>query len=308
MVVMRHPTASRSAVRSPVTRIWLPGGGAASFVYAFIERDARGCGLEGPGRLNRFPAGAYCSINWFLEGRVDIVAHGDASLRVPVARCAVGGCQTAPFASENQGDVHGFIAMFHPDAFHVLFGADLAALQNRFVDANEVLPAHALALVEAVFAAADDAARRRCIEDFVALHGRAGALPAWTRLRRLGGHFSLALASTLFGVGPRQLQRVALRQAGASLQTTLRLWRGQRSFLRAQRAFFAGRKVDMADHALANEYADQSHMVRDCKAQTGRTPMQLARDVQAEEADWIYRLELPLDDDDLENDAPARPA
>ncbi|QNA89721.1 AraC family transcriptional regulator [Massilia sp. Dwa41.01b] len=113
-------------------------------------------------------------------------------------------------------------------------------------------------------------------------------------MRRLGGRLTLALASKLLGVGPRQLQRVALRQAGASLQTTLRLWRGQRSFLLAQRAYFAGRKVDMADHALANDYADQSHMVRDCKAQTGRTPMQLARDVALEEADWIYRLELPL--------------
>ncbi|QNA89722.1 hypothetical protein G4G28_16820 [Massilia sp. Dwa41.01b] len=143
---MRHPTAfhaARPSLRSPVTRIWLPGAGAAGFVYAFIARDARGCDLEGAARLNRFPAGAYCSINWFLDGRVDIVAHGGDTVRRPVARCAVGGCQTAPFASENEGDVHAFIAMFYPDAFHALFGVDLAALQNRFVDALEVLPVHA---------------------------------------------------------------------------------------------------------------------------------------------------------------------
>ncbi|QNB00618.1 DUF6597 domain-containing transcriptional factor [Massilia sp. Se16.2.3] len=288
---MRHPTAfhaARPSLRSPVTRIWLPGAGAAGFVYAFIARDARGCGLEGAARLNRFPAGAYCSINWFLDGRVDIVAHGGDTVRRPVARCAVGGCQTAPFASENEGDVHAFIAMFYPDAFHALFGVDLAALQNRFVDALEVLPVHATALLDAVFAAGDDDARRRAIEDFVARHGQAAALPVWTRMRRLGGRLTLALASKLLGVGPRQLQRVALRQAGASLQTTLRLWRGQRSFLLAQRAYFAGRKVDMADHALANDYADQSHMVRDCKRD--RTHADAAR---ARRRAGRSRLDLP---------------
>src|SRR5437868_3746903 len=49
-----------------------------------------------------------------------------------------------------------------------------------------------------------------------------------------------------------------------------------------------------AGHALATQYADQSQMGRDCKASTGRTPARLARDVLIEEADWIYRLELPL--------------
>lgn len=288
---MRPPTASRS----PLTRILLPGANAAPFVHAYLSRDARGCGLTGADLLNRFPAGAYCSISWYLEGSVDLVDQD--GLPQPVARCAVGGCQTAPFATRNRGDVYGFVAMFHPDAFHVLFGVDLAALQNRFVDAHEVLPSQALDLVETVFAAADDEARRAAIEGFVAGSAPGLSLPLWSRMRRLGGRLTLALASRMLGVGPRQLQRVALRQTGASLQTTLRLWRGERSFLRAQRAYFAGRAVDMVDHALANDYADQSHMVRDCKAQTGRTPLQLARDVQVEEADWIYRLELPLEED-----------
>jgi hypothetical protein len=45
-------------------------------------------------------------------------------------------------------------------------------------------------------------------------------------------------------------------------------------------------------------------MGRECKAHTGRTPAQLARDVLTEEADWIYRLEVPLDEDST----PTRPA
>lgn len=282
--------------RPPITRLWLPEAGAAVFLRAWVSRDARGCGLEGTALLNRFPASAHCTITWFLEGRAELLACGGATLRQPLARCVVGGCQTAPVTSGNQGEVHACIAMFYPDAFHALFGGDLAALQDRFVDAREVLPAQALALVEAVFGAGGDEARRRCVEDYIALHGGA-ALPAWTRMRRLGGRLTLALASRVLGLGPRQLQRLAPRQAGASLQTLARLWRGERSFLRARRQYLAGGRVDMADHALANEYADQSHMVRDCKAQTGRTPLQLARDVQSEEADWIYRLEFSLDDD-----------
>ncbi|MEW6369733.1 MAG: helix-turn-helix domain-containing protein [Pseudomonadota bacterium] len=289
---MHQPTASRS----PTTRLSLPDASAAGFLRAFVARDARGCGLAGDALLNRFPASAHCTITWFLEGRAELLACGGRTLRQPLARCVVGGCQTAPVTSGNQGEVHACIAMFYPDAFHALFGVDLAALQDRFVDAREVLPAQAMALVEAVFGAGDDEARRRCIEDYIALHGGA-ALPAWTRMRRLGGRLTLALASRVLGLGPRQLQRLAPRQAGASLQTLARLWRGERSFLRAQRQYLAGHRIDMADHALANEYADQSHMVRDCKAQTGRTPLQLARDVQSEEADWIYRLEFSLDDD-----------
>lgn len=290
--------------RSPLTRLFLPAGEAALFLRACISRDARGCALEGPALLNRFPASAHCSITWFLEGSVELLACGGAGTKQLLPRCVVSGCQTGPVVSRNLGEVHGHIALFHPDAFHALFGVDLATLRNRFVDASDVLPAHAQDLLEAVSGAADDEARRRCIEDFIAHHGGAVALPAWTRVRRLGGRLTLALASRVLGLGPRQLQRLALRQGGASLQTAMRLRRGERSFLRAQRRYLAGERVDMADHALANDYADQSHMVRDCKAQTGRTPLQLAHGVQCDEADWIYRLEFPLDEDQ----PPARPA
>jgi AraC-like DNA-binding protein len=43
---------------------------------------------------------------------------------------------------------------------------------------------------------------------------------------------------------------------------------------------------------LECDHADQSRMECECKAQTGRTPTQLVRDVQHEEADWIYRLDF----------------
>jgi len=49
-------------------------------------------------------------------------------------------------------------------------------------------------------------------------------------------------------------------------------------------------------------------MARECKAQTGRTPARLARDVLCEEADWVYRLAFSDDDDNDDTPAPARSA
>ncbi len=196
------------------------------------------------------------------------------------------------------------MVMFYPDAFHALFGIDLNLLQNDFLDARQLLPAHGLALVDAVFHAQDDRQRQQVIERFLAQHAQAMAVTPWTRLRRLATGISLQLASGMLGVGPRQLQRLALREAGLNLQTLIRLWRGERSFLRAQRLKRLGKPMMLADHALAVGYADQSHLVRECKAQTGRTPTQLAREVQTDEADWIYRLELPSH----ENSPPTRSA
>jgi AraC-like DNA-binding protein len=281
----------------PTTRLYLPSAGAAGFVRMFASRDTRHCKLTGNGLLNRFPAAAYCVLTWFLEGSARLVSCGGAEVDELQAGCTLCGCHTFPFASRNCGDTHAFMAAFYPDAFHALFGIELAPLQNRFVDARTVLPAHGRDLVDAVFAATSDGERQQLVEQYVVAHAGSTRLPPWTRMRRLGNRLSLAMASAMMGVGPRQLQRLALRQAGANFQTLLRLGRGERSFLAGLHQHRAGKQVDWAEHALAADYADQSHMARDCKANTGRTPAQLARDVLTEEADWIYRLELPLDED-----------
>jgi AraC-like DNA-binding protein len=189
------------------------------------------------------------------------------------------------------------MAVFYPDAFHALFGIDLAQLQNRSVDARQVLPPHGVELIDAVFLAGSDDERESLVERFVLAHGQAATMTRWMRIRRTGNRITLKIASAMLGVGPRQLQRLALREAGVNLQTWIRLARGERGFMSAQRRQLSGQPVSWADHAAASHYADQSHMARECKTQTGRTPAQLARDVQSEEADWIYRLEFPYDED-----------
>jgi AraC-like DNA-binding protein len=286
-----------SPLRSPVTRLYQPRVEVSPFVRAFILRDTRGSALQGEQLLNRFPASPHCLLIWFLDGEVELLHDAGGQRGVLISGCVASGCHTQPAVSRSRGEVRTFMAMFYPDAFHALFGVDLALLQNRSLPARDVLPQRALELVDAVEAAQSDDERQAIIERCVMDHARHHKLPAWLRIRRMGSRITLGMASSLLGIGPRQLQRLALREAGAKLQTLIRLRRGERSFLRAQRMAANGEPLALADHALACDYADQSHMARECKAQTGRTPAQLARDVLIEEADWIYRLEFADDED-----------
>jgi AraC-like DNA-binding protein len=286
-----------SPLRSPSTRLYQPRVEVSPFVRAFIMRDTRACALEGEQLLNRFPASAHCVLTWFLEGEAELLSNAGGQQGMVLSGCVASGCQTQPLVTRNRGDTHGFIAMFHPDAFQALFGVDLAPLQDRFRPAHEVLPARGRDLVEAVFAAASHGERQALVERCVLEHAQHHKLPAWLRIRRMGSRITLGMACSMLGIGPRQLQRLAPREAGARLQTLIRLRRGERSYLTAQRRYLAGQPLDWANHALDCDYADQSHMARECKARTGRTPARLARDVLREEADWVYRLEFADDED-----------
>jgi AraC-like DNA-binding protein len=277
-----------SSLRSPVARLFQPSVEVSPFVRAFMLRDTRRCALQGEQLLNRFPASAHCVMTWFLEGEAELLSDGGGQQGLVLSGCMVSGCQTQPIVSRNRGDTFGFMAMFYPDTFQSLFGVDLAALQNKFVDAHSVLPARGRALADAVFAAASNSARQALVEDCITEHAQHHKLPAWLRIRRMGSRITLGMAAGLLGIGPRQLQRLAGKMA--------------------QRRHLAGQAIDWAGHALDCDYADQSHMARECKAQTGRTPAQLARDAMCEEADWVYRLEFSdeftNDDDDNDEDDP----
>jgi AraC-like DNA-binding protein len=188
------------------------------------------------------------------------------------------------------------MVVFYPDAFAALFDVDLAALQNRFIPARDILPPRMLELVDSVFAAQCDAERQSNVERYIEEYGQVRQLPAWLRVRRMGSRITLAIATRILGIGARQMQRLAVRKVGTSLQTLIRLKRGEQSFLSAQRRYLTGDRPALAEHALESGYADQSHMVRECKEQTGRSPAQLARDTLEQEADWVYRLNFPDDE------------
>ena len=255
-----------------------------------IVRDTRGCLLAEHERLNRFPANPYCCITWMLDGRVELIEQGGAKSSQVLPAQYVHGCQSQPCVSRNLGDRYSFCTVFYPDAFHALFGVDLEAIQDRLVDAADVLPSHGMRLVEAVAHAPDDDARRHLIDAFLAAHAVALGTTPWMRLRRLGINVSLRVASRLLGVGPRQIQRLARREGGMNVPGLSRLWRGERSMRRARESLARGETINWAAHAAAAGYADQSHLVRDCKQISGRTPAQIAQEAARDEANWIYRL------------------
>jgi AraC-like DNA-binding protein len=180
--------------------------------------------------------------------------------------------------------------VFYPDAFRALFGVDLALIQDAFVDVSQVLPEHGMRLVAAVADAPDDAERRRIVDAFLAAHAAGLGTSPWMRLRRMGVNIGLHLAGRLLGVGPRQAQRLARREGGMNVPGLSRLWRGERSLRQAREALNRGQAIDWAAHAVEAGYADQSHLVRDCKEISGRTPTQIARQARDDEADWVYRL------------------
>ena len=225
-----------------------------------------------------------------VQGEVELISHGPEARSQVLPRRYVHGCQSRPCVSRNLGERHSFCAVFYPDAFHALFGVDLAAIQDALVDAAQVMPDHGLRLIDAVAEATSDAERCDIIDGFLATHATALVTTPWMRLRRMGVNIGLRIAGRLLGVGPRQVQRLARREGGMSVPSLSRLWRGERSLRQARESLGRGQAIDWASHAVDAGYADQSHLVRDCKELSGRTPTQIAQQARRDEADWIYRL------------------
>jgi AraC-like DNA-binding protein len=270
--------------------MWPPAARWREHLCMFVVRDTRGCELAPHERLNRYPANAYCCINWMLEGESELIAQGDSVRSEVLPKHFVHGCQSRPVVSRNLGDRHSFCAVFYPDAFHALFGVDLAVIEDVLVDAKQVLPAHGMRLVDDVAEAPGDDERCRIIHAFLAAHARVLGTSAWMRLRRMGVNIGLHVAGRLLGVGPRQVQRLARREGGMNVPGLSRLWRGERSFRKVRETLDRGETVNWAEHAADLGYADQSHLVRECKELSGRTPAQIAQQARSDEADWFYRL------------------
>ncbi len=229
-----------TTTRRPVAHMWPPAARWREHVLMLVVRDTRGCELGEHERLNRFPANPYCCITWMLEGQARLVSQGDDARDQPLPRQFLHGCQTRPCVSRNEGERHSFCIAFYPDAFHALFGIDLATLQDAFLDAARVLPAHGLRLLAAVADARDDDARRRVVDAFLAAHAAPLHASPWMRLRRMGVNIGLHVAGGLLGVGPRQAQRLARREGGMSVPGLSRLWRSERSFRQARAALARG--------------------------------------------------------------------
>ena len=113
-------------------------------------------------------------------------------------------------------------------------------------------------------------------------HVAAHMLEDWTR--------SLAVRAATSGAGQslRQIERRIRSWTGQSL-------RGLQTSVRTEQTHAIsvarrGEKLDLAQLAAEAGFADQSHMTRHVKRETGFTPHQLRVLIETDEAFWPYRL------------------
>lgn len=275
---------------NPTTKVWPAGTSWREHVLMYVARDTRGASSSAASNINHFPPTPYCCITWMLDGGLHLVRQGDQVRDQRLQNICVVGCQSQHGATVDIGGRESFMAVFFSDAFHTLFGIDLSDLQDRFVDARQVLNAEGMSCVDAVAHAEGHEQRIRLIEDFLGAHTVAMSLSPWLRIRRLGSNLNVRLASTLLGVGERQAQRRARREAGLSLRGLSRLWRARRSHSEVRMQLAQNGSLNWGQHADAQGYADQSHMVKECRELTGSSPQQLVKLVKENETHWMYRL------------------
>ena len=274
----------------PKTSMWPAAARWREHVLMYVVRDTRGCSLNTVDSINHFPPTPYYCITWMLDGELKLVQQGEQSCDQRLPKICVVGCQSRYGATLNVGDRNSFMAVFFSDAFHTLFEVDLSDLQDRFVDARQLLKVEGIAFVDAVANAENHQLRIDLIENFLAAHTATLSLSPWLRIRRLGSNLSVRIASTLLGVGERQAQRRARREAGLSLLSLARLSRAKRSHSAVKVQLRQGAALNWAQHANEQGYADQSHMVKECKELTGHSPQRLVEAVKKNESRWLYRL------------------
>ena len=198
---------------------------------------------------------------------------------------------TLPIASCNTGATHSLRLLFLPDMFQSLTGIDIAALVNRVVPAEVMLPPDWYAWATSLLADMDDDERFGRIETF--LRPRADALRSTRPVALRYGEWAQALAvraaTSATGRSVRQIERRVKAWAGVPMRELRAISRAERAFLAAS-ANDATATVNWADIAADTDYADQSHLCRETRRLSGFSPEELRRRIQTDEAFWAYRL------------------
>ncbi|WP_338761741.1 DUF6597 domain-containing transcriptional factor [Massilia sp. METH4] len=272
---MKGLIAGLERFRHGRTGVSFPGRRSGAAVRAYLWRDSGAGSAPHP---NRFPAAPFCTLTWFLSGTV----HDGVSAAARVLPAVVvGGPFTRPATTFSAGRVHAFTIVFYPDAFARLAGVDPAALADRLVPADAVLPDAWHPLLREVAGATDDRNRIACVETFLARHvADAGGTRGW--LSRLCD------AAGVGRLGERQVERNIRRATGQTLRTLRCAERFEAAILGA-RAAAAGGRVDWAGLACENAYSDQPHLGRECRRFAGASPAELLARVDDDESYWLYR-------------------
>lgn len=281
--------------KHPHDRLYLAPPLLEGAMLALARRDTSQLVLNDAQRLSHFPASPMVTLSWFDGPGVGLLdARG--GWRPFSASVMVAGSQSRPLVTWSPTTGRGYIACFLPDVAQALFGLDLAAVQDRFVPAHEVVVPECLPMFEALVAAADDAATLRVLEQHLgerwrSMQGRASTRPS---LRQLGRHWVARLGLLAHEWrnthSARQVERRIKSFSGRSLREWQSLTRTEGAFFAARERYENGQPFDWATLALDEGFADQAHMSRTVKQICGFSPTEFADRFIEDESFWMYRL------------------
>ncbi len=273
-----------------------PRPALAGCIFGAFVRDTRNYPLAAKQRFNHFAASPYCGVSWMFEGQSHIVdwpAGADHPPSQPVMpSVAFSGPQRQPIASWNPGPVHGMTLVVYPDAMAALAGMDMSRARDQIVPIDTVFSGALLALCKSILQPGSVGERFRRIED--------GLEPLWHRARPPGPAVSHMIADWSRALA----MRAATSGTGRSLrqiERRIKAWAGQsqrdiQGNARAEQVFamhMATRDdpgMTLAQLAAETGFADQSHMTRHVRQETGFTPEQLSQLIANDETFWAYRL------------------
>jgi len=264
----------------------------ASCVRGHIVRSTAGLALGPEQRYNHFPASPLCAICWLFQGGATVVQRGDQAICEVTPRISLIGPHSVPVVSHNPGPVEALMVALTPAAVEALSGVPVSSLVNRVVPLEEVFGAAWGTMAQEVLRATDDARRIALFEDF--LEPRWALVRDGTVLRADRFHYwvenlALRAAQSGVGVGMRQMERRIKQWAGQPLRDLRRMERAEEAFFRAMASHQRG-SLDWAEMAVDCGYADQAHLCRDVRRNTGHSPTDLLAAIEQEESFWMYRL------------------
>jgi AraC-like DNA-binding protein len=168
---------------------------------------------------------------------------------------------------------------FRPGAAAPYVDASAAEVVDGDAPLEDVTAARRFALAERVAAAADDAARRRLLADFLLTARARVRAPdprvreAVRRLREHAGPGAVRAVAVELGLSERQLERVFSAHVGLGPKAFARVARLERAV-----ALMGGPIRGQATLAALAGYADESHLIRDFRALARTTPAELAHE------------------------------
>ncbi len=292
--------APRSPIRSEKhpfkvadTHLRLPNSALTNCVRAYVSRNTSGVELEPNEMFNHYNATPLCTLIWTIKGDAKIVSRGGLQVTMDTSeKIYVSGPQTVPSVTQNMSELHGFMVLFLPDAFHALTGLDVTALVDKFLPVADLLDSSWQQMANEVLLAADDTIRIQIFETFLLARWDAcrDQLPnPVSRYHDWVLNLATRIALTSIGKSTRQLERRVKRWTGQSLQRL-------RSIAREETAFFEMRDAlenDMlswAEVAFNTGFSDQAHMCREVRRSTGFSPEEFRKALATKESFWLYRL------------------